>query len=78
MTEPVAIVHDYEGLRRGIATRRRSLGMSQREVDHLAGLTGRHLSKTECGVRHFGDISLALVMEVLGLEIVLRVRNRPT
>jgi hypothetical protein len=38
MTESVAIMHDYEGLRRGIAARRGSLGMSQLDVDFRAGL----------------------------------------
>lgn len=72
MNEPIAIVRDYDGLRRAIAARRRALGMSQRDVDHKAGLTDSHLSKIECGVRHFGDTSLPLVLEVLGLEILVR------
>ncbi len=71
-----AVIREYDDLRRAIAARRRELGLSQRDVDHRAGLTDSHLSKIECGARHFGDVSLGLVLEVLHLEIVLRPRSR--
>jgi transcriptional regulator with XRE-family HTH domain len=70
-----AIVRSYDDLRRAIAARRRELGLSQRDVDHRAGLTDSHLSKIECGVRHFGDLTLGLVLETLGLVLVVRPRD---
>ncbi len=75
MSEGFAVVRDYSSFRAAIAARRRALGLTQFEVNFRAGLQDGYVNKLECGTRHFGDLSLGLVLETLGLEIVLRPRD---
>jgi transcriptional regulator with XRE-family HTH domain len=70
-----AIVRDYDELRRAIAARRHELGLTQLEVNFRAGLQDGYVNKIECGIRHFGDMSLGVVLEALGLELVVRPRD---
>jgi predicted transcriptional regulator len=71
-TPTIAIVRSYDDLRQAIATRRKSLGLAQLELDHITGLPDGYQGKIECGMRHFGALSLGLVLQALGVELVLR------
>jgi hypothetical protein len=71
----LAIVRDYDGLRLAVRRRRRQLGLTLLDVDFAAGLQDGYAAKLECGVRNFGDMSLAAVLETLDLELVVRARN---
>lgn len=71
---PLATVRSYDDLRRAIAVRRKELGIVQMELDDLTGLPSGYSGKLECGVRHFGSLSLGLTLEALGIELVVRKR----
>jgi hypothetical protein len=71
----VAIVRSYQQLRAAVAARRKALGWSQLEVDYRSGLMDGYTGKIECGTRHFGDLSLGLVLQTLGLELIVRPRD---
>jgi hypothetical protein len=75
LSEATAVVHDYSGLRRAIAARRRALGWTQLEVDYRSGLQDGYTGKLEAGVKNLGDLSLSLMLETLSLEIVIRPRG---
>lgn len=66
----VGVAVDYPGLRGLIAARRRELGLRQLEVDDLAGVQSGYTGKLECGLRHFGDMSLGSILGALGLSLV--------
>jgi hypothetical protein len=66
-----ARITNYPQLRKAIAGRRRALGLSQEAANDLAGLAGGHINKIECGLKCFGDVSLARVLGAFGLAIVL-------
>lgn len=72
----VGVAVDYAGLRGLIAARRRELGLRQLEVDDLAGVQSGYTGKLECGLRHFGDMSMGAVLGALGLSLVA-VRSAP-
>jgi predicted transcriptional regulator len=74
MSEAVSVIQSYDELRQAVASRRKSLGMTQLELDYITGLPDGYQGKIECGVRHFGSLSLGLVLQALGLEIVVRPR----
>ena len=65
----VGTATDYAQLRAVIAARRRELGLSQLEVDEMAGVQTGYIGKLECGDRHFGDVSLGSVLGALGIKI---------
>lgn len=67
----LARVRGYPDLRQAIAARRHQLGLSQLVVDDLAGLHSGYLAKLERPIKHFGDMSLAVVLATLGLEILI-------
>ena len=69
---PLPAARDYPGLRKALAARRKELGWSQRELDDITGLQEGYVSKLECGDRCFGPLSLALTLQALGVEILLR------
>jgi hypothetical protein len=68
----IAIIRDYSDLRQAIACRRKSLGLPQLELDQITGLPDGYQGKLECGMRSFGALSLGLVLQALGVELVLR------
>jgi hypothetical protein len=72
----IAIARDYPSLRAALAARRHALGWSQLEADHRSGLNDGYFGKLECGDRNFGDLSLCLVLQTLGLELVVRPRDQ--
>jgi hypothetical protein len=62
---------DYASLRSAIIARRHALGLTQADVDYIAGLQDGYCGKLECGVKNFGPLSLGLVLQALGLELVV-------
>ena len=69
-----AVVRDYAELRRAIDTVRRAKGWTMMDMDAAIGLADGHSAKLICGTRHFGSLTLPLVLEGLGIEIVVRPR----
>ena len=67
--DSVGTVTDYGQLRAVIAARRKELGLSQLEVDELAGVQTGYTGKIECGARHFGDVSFGSILGALGIKI---------
>jgi hypothetical protein len=70
----IAIVRSYDDLRRAIAERRKELDLVQLELDDLTGLPSGYIGKLECGMRSFGSLSLGLVLQALGIELIVRRR----
>ncbi len=68
-------VRTYGEFRRAFASRREALGLSQLATDHIAGLPSGYVGKLECGMRHFGNMSLEVLLATLDLEIVIRTRS---
>jgi len=69
-----AIIRNYDELRRAIDAARRSRGWTMLEMDAALGLADGHSAKLICGTRHFGSLTLPLVLEGLGLELIVRKR----
>mgnify|MGYP001546986344 CR=1 FL=1 len=67
----VAVVGTYPELTAAIAARRRELGLTQLALDDRTGLPDGYVSKIECGLRRFGDLSMELVLQALGLRLVV-------
>jgi hypothetical protein len=62
---------EYSHLRKLIAERRKELGLSQLEVDEMAGVQTGYTGKVECGTRHLGDVSFGCILGALGLHVDL-------
>ena len=67
-------VRDYRQLAAAIAARRRQLGLRQLQVDELAGVQSGYTGKLECGDRHFGDLSLPMLLAGLDCDLYLAAR----
>lgn len=73
-----AAIQSYDQLRQAVARRRKALGLTQLDLDDLAGVQDGYTGKLECGARHFGPLSLGLILQALGVELVLQpVRHDP-
>ena len=70
-------IHTYDDLCKAIASRRKSLGISQIALDDKAGLTANYQGKLEVAMRHFGEMSLECVLGALELEIVVEADPSP-
>jgi hypothetical protein len=70
---PIAVAYDLAGLRLLLAQRRRALGLTQLQVDEIAGLQGGYCGKLEIGLKGFGEMSLQAVLGALqaGLTLTL-------
>jgi hypothetical protein len=68
-------VRDYDQLRQAIAVRRRVLGLRQLEVDERSGCQSGYQAKLEKGIRHFGPLSLPMVLAALDCDLLLAPRN---
>jgi hypothetical protein len=64
-------VRDYKEVVQVLDARRRQLGMRMEDVDHTSGLQGGYAAKLICGLRSLGPISLPLMLETLGLELLI-------
>ena len=68
-------VRDYRQLTAAIAARRRQLGLRQLQVDELAGVQSGYTGKLECGDRHFGPLSLPMLLAALNCDLYLAPRQ---
>jgi hypothetical protein len=64
-------VSDYTQLVQVLDARRRQLGMRMADVDYKSGLQDGYAAKLICGMRKLGPVSLPLMLETLGLEILV-------
>jgi hypothetical protein len=71
---PAAVIRTYDDLRRAIDAQRRAKGWTMLEMDSVVGLADGHAAKLICGSRHFGSLTLPLVLDALGIELVVRKR----
>jgi hypothetical protein len=62
---------DYPELLAALNARRRQLGFTMEAFDERSGLTGGYSAKVFCGMRRFGQMSLPVVLETLGLELLV-------
>lgn len=70
----ITVIQSYDELRQAVASRRKALGLTQLDLDQITGLPDGYQGKIECGVRSFGPLSLGLVLQAMGVELVLRPR----
>jgi len=71
------IITDYPSLRRAMALHRQKLGISQIAFDDLSGLQTGYTGKLECGLKHYGEMSLAVTLAGLGLALVPVLHGNP-
>ena len=64
-------VSDYTQLVQVLDSRRRQLGLRMTDVDYKSGLQEGYAAKLICGMRKLGPVSLPLMLETLGLEILV-------
>jgi len=60
--QPIFKVSTHKDLIAALVARRRSLGLTQIDVDAIGGLAGGHTAKIECGTKKVGYVSLALLL----------------
>ena len=65
----------YKELRETLAARRRALGWSQLECDYKSGLQDQYTGKLEIGTRCLGEMSMAVLLETLGLDLLVAPRD---
>jgi hypothetical protein len=68
-------IRDYHQLRQAISIRRRVLGLKQLEVDERSSCQSGYQGKLEAGTRHFGPLSLPMVLAALDCDLLLAPRN---
>jgi hypothetical protein len=68
-------IRDYSQLTQALAARRRQLGLLQLELDERAGLASGYSGKLECHDRHFGKLSLPMVLAALDVDLYLAPRS---
>jgi hypothetical protein len=64
-------VKDYTQLVQVLDARRRQLGYTMTDVDYKSGLQEGYAAKLICGMRSLGPMSLPLMLQTLGLEILV-------
>jgi hypothetical protein len=62
---------DYSQLLQALNARRQALGMTMEVFDEKSGLTGGYSAKLFCGMRRFGEMSLPVVLQTLGVELMI-------
>lgn len=72
--QPPLTIRTYDDLRRAIDTYRKAKGWTMLDMDAAIGLADGHAAKLICGTRHFGSLTLPLVLEGLEIELVVRPR----
>jgi hypothetical protein len=79
MTVVAAIrIRSYSQLTEAIAARRRSLGLTQLDTDEKSGCQPGYQGKLEKSIRHFGPLSLPMVLAALDCDLLLAPRNAVT
>jgi hypothetical protein len=66
---------DYPELLWALDARRRQMGLTMEAFDERSGLTGGYSAKLFCGMRRFGQMSLPVVLETLGVELLVAPRD---
>lgn len=69
------VIVNYEDLRVTLAAIRKQNGMSQNDFDDRAGLQLGYTGKLECGMKHYGEMSLAATLRALGIGLVVIPRH---
>jgi hypothetical protein len=64
-------VKGYPELMRALDARRRQLGMSMLDVDFKSGLQDGYSAKLFCLDRKFGELSLPLMLQALGVHLLV-------
>lgn len=64
-------VRDYTELVQYLDARRRQLGMRMVDLDYKSGLQEGYAAKLICGMKTLGPVSLPLMLQTLGLEILV-------
>ena len=69
----VGIVDDINSIIIALTDRRRSLGLTMAETDHIAGLTTNYASKilSSTGSKKFGQMSLSSILGAFGLKLAI-------
>ena len=62
---------DYSQLLQALNARRQALGLTMEVFDERSGLTGGYSAKVFCGMRRFGEMSLPVVLQTLGVELLI-------
>jgi hypothetical protein len=70
-TKVAVKVRDYAELIQYLDARRRQLGMTMVDLDYKSGLQEGYAAKLICGMKTLGPVSLPLMLQTLGLEILL-------
>jgi hypothetical protein len=71
VTKVAVKVKDYTQLVQVLDARRRQLGIRMVDLDYKSRLQEGYAAKLICGMRKLGPVSLPLMLETLGLEIVV-------
>lgn len=66
----MSTIRGYHQLLAVIRTRKESLGMSDKDLEHIAELTAGHWSKIAAGTKSLGPLSLGRILRALSLELV--------
>lgn len=72
------VIRQYLDLIMALDQRRRAIPMTMMDIDARSGLQEGYSAKLFCGKRHLGHLSLGLLLETLGVELVLRPRHQTT
>jgi hypothetical protein len=64
-------VKDYTELVQVLDARRRQLGMRMADLDYTYGLQEGYAAKLICGMKTLGPVSLPLMLQTLGMEILV-------
>jgi hypothetical protein len=75
MAVPAIRCKDYPQLLQALDARRRQLGMTMLDVDCKSGLQNGYSSKLLVGIRKFGLLSLPLMLQTLGVELLVAPRD---
>jgi hypothetical protein len=71
----VGEVHNYQGLIAALKLRRQQMGMTQLDLDDLAGLQSGYTGKIEAGIKGLAHMSLDCILG--GLRVRLVVEGEP-
>lgn len=69
-------IRTYPELRAAIDARRKMLSLTMADLDHRSGVQPGYSAKLICGLRHFGPMSLEVLLGALGVDLVLIERRR--
>jgi hypothetical protein len=65
-------IREYNDIRFAIDLRRKQLGMSMEDLDHVSGVTSGYSSKIICGMRNLGSVSLPSLLGALKLRLTIQ------